>query len=97
MVVLPVAVANALRIAQSGELAGSIRDEAGERTLNSARHDLVVGAHYAAWVEYGREESRTGPARPNPYLRPAVDAMGAEAKRAAQRHAKRAIEKALGV
>lgn len=97
MVVKPVVEVNALRIAQSGELAGSIRDEAGERTLNSARHVLIIGAHYAAWVEYGREESRTGPARPSPYLRPAVDAVGDQAKRTAERHAKRAIEKALGV
>lgn len=97
MVVKPVAIANARTIAISGELADSIRDEAGESGFNHARHDLIVGAFYAAWVEYGRPRSSTGPAAANPYLRPAVDMMGDEAKRTAERHAKRAIERALGV
>lgn len=62
-----------------GELKRSIRDRAGEETMTSAEHLVVVGVFYAGWVERGHG----GPKRagPHPFFRPAFDSKEAEARR----------------
>lgn len=76
-----------------GELKGSIRDRAGERTQTSAEHLVVVGVFYANFVERGHGGPR--PAPPHPFFRPAFDRTEAEAREVITKQQMDALREAM--